>query len=175
MRTWKDVATLAKTRSLNGRFVARVAADLPCVFREGMEVALVPPQTDCPRAGTIDYVRELSDGSVEIGIDTVTDDTAAHALVGCHCLVRLSDIADALEDERALSWDGWRVVSPTGAEIGVVAGMSHNSAQSLLEVDRGEGMPLSYIPVVDAFIVEVDEEERVVTVDIPDDLLTLND
>ena len=175
MRTWKDVATLVKTKNLNGRFVARTAADLPLLLEEGMEVALVPPQTDLPRSGVVDYVCELADGSFEIGFDSVKDETSAHGLVGSHCLVRRSCIQDQLDAEVSASWSGWRVVDVSGHAVGEVVEIIDNPGQSLLVVNRGAELPEAFIPLVDAFIVSVDENEREIVVDVPDGLLTLND
>ena len=39
MRAWADVAVLAKTKNLKGRFVVRAAAGLPFLLEEGDEVA----------------------------------------------------------------------------------------------------------------------------------------
>ena len=175
MRTWKDVATLVKTKNLKGRFVARPAANLPFALYEGVQVAFVPPQTDLPRAGIVNYLAERGDGSYEVGFDTVTDETGAHGLVGCHCLMRVADLEQAIDYDSPQSWSGWRVMTPDGDVVGTVAGLVENPGQSLLEVERGGGLALSYIPVVDAFIVDVDEQSREVTVDVPEGLLTLND
>ena len=175
MRTWKDVATLVKTKNLNGRFVACSAASLPFLLEVGLDVAFVPPQNDLPRNGKVDFVREASDGSYEVGFDTVRDESSARALVGSHCLMRRADIDEALLEESCASWEGWLVTDVQGASIGEVVDMRDAPGQSLLEVDRGGGLPLSYIPVVDEFIVEVDEDMRRIVVDLPEGLLTLND
>ena len=175
MRTWKDVATLVKTKNLKGRFVARPAADLPFILEEGMEVAFVPPQTDVVRSGVVEFTRELADDSFEIGFDSVQDETTAHALVGCHCLVRRDDIQDLLDEVQQASWSGWRVVRVDASLIGEVADIIENPGQLLLEVTRGDDLPAAYIPVVDDFIVDVDDEACEITVDVPESLLTLND
>lgn len=175
MRTWKDVATLVKPKNLNGRFVARPAAGLPFVLREGMHVAFVPPQTDLPREGRVDYARERGDGSYEVGFDTVGDESVAHALAGTHCLVRRSDLEGLQAADSPASWNGWQVVRADGSPIGSVAGFIDNPGQALIEVDRGEGLPAALIPVVDEFVTDVDEEQRVICVDVPEGLITIND
>ena len=50
MRAWTDVAVLARTKNLQGGFVAQSAAGLPFLLSEGLEVAFVPPVSDAPRA-----------------------------------------------------------------------------------------------------------------------------
>ena len=172
MRTWKDVATLTKTRSLNGRFVARPAADLPFALEVGTEVAFVPPQTDMPRRGVVDFARDI-DGSVyEVGFDSVTDEACARALVGCHCLVRIEDIDVALYEDGPATWVGWKVIEADGGLVGEVASLIENPGQALLEVNR-ENANTAYIPVVDEFICDVDVENREIVVDLPAGLLDL--
>ena len=172
MRTWRNVATLVKTKNLNGRFVARPAAGLPFIPEIGCEVAFVPPRTDLPRRGRVDFVRDIDGSAYEVGFDTVVDDAAAHGLVGSCCLVRRDEIDDALFEEEPAAWVGWRVVELDGNPVGEVASLVENPGQALLEVTRGDG-GLSYIPVVDEFIRDVDLEGRVVTVDLPSGLLDL--
>ena len=175
MRTWKDVATLVKPKNASGRFVARAAAGLPFLLEEGVEVAFVPPQTDLPRHGNVVYASELSDGSFVVGFDTVTDEKTAHGLAGVHCLMRIEDIQGLMDPDDPVSWNGWQVVYADGTCIGEVTGLLDNPGQMLLEVQRPGDVPPAYIPVVDEFIVNVDEQQRAVTVQLPPGLLTLND
>ena len=172
MRTWKNVATLVKTKNLNGRFVARPAADFPFILEEGCEVAFVPPQTDLPRRGRVNFARDVDGTSYEVGFDTVGDESTAYGLIGCRCLVRCDDIDDAVFEDEPAAWVGWRVVEADGNLVGEVASLLENPGQSLLEVRRGDGS-LSYIPVVDEFIRDVDVDERLVVVDLPAGLLDL--
>ena len=172
MRTWKDVAKLTKTKSLNGRFVVRPAADLPFVLEIGTEVALVPPQTDMPRRGVVDFVRDI-DGSVyEVGFDSVTEEACARALVGCHCLVKVKDIDETMYEDEPATWVGWKVVGADGGFIGEVASLIENPGQALLEVSRIDDNA-AYIPVVDEFICDVDVANKEIVVDLPRGLLDL--
>ena len=175
MRTWKDVATLVKPKNATGRFVARAAAGLPFLLERGVEVAFVPPQTDLPRRGIVVYSNELPDGTFVVAFDTVTDEKAAHGLAGVHCLMRREDVQDLMDPEDPLSWNGWHVFYEDGRCIGEVTGLLDNPGQMLLEVQRPGDVPLAYIPVVDEFIVNVDERQHVLTVQLPPGLLTLND
>lgn len=173
MRTWKDVATLVKTKNLKGRFVARAAAGLPFLLEEGMRVAFVPPATDVPREGRVTLVRESGDDAFEVAFDTIADESSACALVGCHCLVRIADLGDVPLQVNAASWTDWRVETVRGEGVGEVVDLVENPGQALLEVARADGLKPVYIPLVDAFIVDVDEGERLIVVDLPDGLLDL--
>ena len=172
MRTWKNVATLVKTKNLNGRFVARPAADFPFMLEEGCEVAFVPPQTDLPRRGRVTYVRDLDGKSYEVGFDSVGDESAAYGLVGCRCLVRRDDIDDGVYEDEPAAWVGWRVAEFGGDLVGEVSSLVENPGQALLEVRRPDDA-MAYIPVVDEFIRDGDVDTGVILVDLPAGLLDL--
>ena len=173
MRAWKDVATIVKPRNVKGRFVARCAADFPFMLREGDCVALVPPQTDLPRHVVVDFSQELSGSTYEVGFAEITDETQAHALSGCHCLMRRDEIDDAVYAEEPATWLDWAVREENGERLGTVASLLDNPGQALLEVQRDDGAGFAYIPVVDAIVVDVDVENRVITVCLPNGLLDL--
>ena len=172
MRDWMDVAVLVKTRNMKGRLVVRGAAGLPFLLEEGDEVAFVPPQTDAPRRATVTEVRLIDDRSAEVLFDGV-DGEAARILVGCHCLIRRSEIdVSAIEAEPAF-WDGWSVVDVDAGLVGTVKGVIDNPGQSLLEVQRADGLGDVLIPAVDQIVLEVDADSRIVHVDLPTGLLDL--
>ena len=173
MRTWKDVATLVKPRNLKGKFVARCAADFPFALEEGDVVAFVPPQTDLPRRGTVNYVHELGGSEYEVGFEEIVDEAGAHGLAGCHCLIERCEIDESLFAEEPATWQGWEVVSVDGEPVGAVAALIENPGQALLEVDRADGEGAVLVPVVDEIVVDVDVEGRRVTVNLPAGLLDL--
>ena len=173
MRAWKDVATLVKTKNLKGRFVARPAAGLPFLLEEGMRVAFVPPQTDLPREAVVEFVGEQGDGAFEVGFDAVGDETTAHGLVGCHCLVKRADLElDELE-ESPETWAGWRVFDADGALVGEVSELVDRPVQPLLAVARADGRGEAFLPVADELIVEVDPDAQRIVMEIPAGLLDL--
>ena len=172
MRTWKNVATLVKTKGLQGRFVVRSAAGLPFLLEEGMQVAFVPPRTDLPRTGVVDFVRPIDDDTYEVGFDSVTADTDVHGLVGCRCLVKRSAIDESALVEAPGFWMGWNVELVSGEEVGSVVDLIENPGQSLLEIERDHANN-AFIPVVDEFIVSIDEEAKRIVVDVPAGLLDL--
>ena len=171
MQTWTDVAVLAKTRNLNGRFVVRAAAGLPFLLNVGDEVAFVPPQLDVPRRATVSEVRYIDDVSAEVTFKEVTGE-AAEILVGSHCLIPQATLRDEAIESAPAVWEGWAVVDDTHGEIGTVAGVIDNPAQSLIEVGRPDGGTV-LIPVVDEIVHEVDIEAGVVYVSLPKGLLDL--
>ncbi len=101
MRGWMDAATLTRTLNLQGRFLARAAEGLPFLLREGMECALVPPVADLPRRVTITEVEAAQgkyEGRYRLSFAEVDAMDRAELLVGCHCLVRESEVEGELED-----------------------------------------------------------------------------
>lgn len=171
MRTWADVAVLAKTKNLKGRFVARAAAGLPFLLEEGDEVAFVPPQLDVPRQAVVSLVRLIDERSAEVEFAGIDGDDAAK-LAGCHCLIRRDSIDESVFEEMPAAWEGWVVVDSEEGEIGVVEGLVENPGQALLEVGRPDGGRV-LVPVVDEIVRDVDAKRRIIGVELPQGLLDL--
>lgn len=178
MRDWMHAADLARTKTLQGGLVARSAPGLSFLLREGMEVAFVPPQHEAPRRSIVKSVRDEGGGAYLVMFEGVDDIATARLLSGCRCLVRR---ADAPKDACAIERDGllgWEVHDAHTGYVGVVADVVENPGQTLLEVapcDEGGagGSRTVLIPLVDAFIVSVDEETRRIDVFVPEGLLDL--
>lgn len=172
MRAWVDVATLAKPRNLDGRFVAVASAGLPFLLEPGDEVALVPPKLDVPRSVTVASVKPIDASSAELRFEEVSDADVAGELVGMHCLIRRDLIdEDALADTPAL-WEGWEVVDVTVGPIGTVVDFIENPGQTLVEVSYGTSTVL--VPFVDDIVLDVDVKSGTIEVDLPNGLLELS-
>ena len=176
MRSWANVATLAKTRNLDGGFVAKAATGLPFLLEEGMEVAFVPPREDVIRRTQVETVELIDERTAEIHFADVDSIDVAHALVGCCCLVRRADLDEGLLDASPARWEGWKVVDEKAGPIGAVKGIIENPGQMLLEVERAQGIPGNgalLVPLVDEIVRDVDGESRTVFVSLPAGLLEL--
>lgn len=171
MRTWIDVATLAKPKGKSGRLVAKSAAGLPFVLEPGDEVAFVPPQTDAPRRAEVRLVRDVDERTAEVEFEGV-DAQAAQMLAGCHCLVKRASLDPSLFEEEPAMWEGWTVVDVRAGVVGAVSGLVDNPGQALLEVDRPDGETV-LVPVVDEIVLDADVEASTVHVDLPHGLLDL--
>lgn len=174
MRAWIDIATLAHTKNLNGGLVARSAAGLPFLLREGMSLALVPPVLDAPRNVTVESLQMRGDSEALVFFEEVTDADVAEALVGCHCLARRNEVElSDFEDARGfLSWEGWRVFDAAEGYVGIVSAIDDRPYQPLLVVAR-EGASDALIPLVEDFLVSVDEEEKRIDMKLASGLLDL--
>ena len=116
-----------------------------------------------------------------VSFEGVDDIETASRLVGCHCLVRRSDLPQgALTPVGAAAWEGFQVFDAQAGPVGRVAGVSELPGQRLLEVTRTDaqgacaedGAPV-LVPLVDAIVVRVDEDARRIDVDLPAGLLDL--
>lgn len=176
MHSWIDVATVTATKNLKGGLVVRSAADLPFLLVQGMEVAFVPPQLDVPRRARVLQVQSRTSDEAVVLFDELTTAEQAFALKGCHCLVRRSDLdPEDLRDWDALNhWNGWRICEESGPELGTILEVEERPMQLCLHMAPAEpayeGEEL-LIPLVDEFIVDVDEEQSLLVLRLPTGLI----
>ncbi|WP_165048054.1 MULTISPECIES: ribosome maturation factor RimM [unclassified Adlercreutzia] len=174
MRSWIDVATLAHTKNLNGGLVARAASGLPLLLSEGARVALVPPVLDAPRDVTVARISPRSEGEALVFFEEVETADVAELLVGCHCLMRRDEVdlpsPDAASD--LPSWEGWSVHDVRAGRVGEVEAVEDRPLQPLLVVARAGGSP-ALVPLVEEFVVRIDEDARRIELDCPAGLLDL--
>lgn len=176
MRTWADVAWLATAKNLDGGLVVRSASGLPFLLEEGMEVAFVPPVLDMPRCAIVEEIRPQDETSAVVWFKSVDDIDTAKALCGCHVLVRreeLPELAQAIAAAHSDGVSGWEVHDAQAGLLGTLLRVEDNPGQSLLVVDRADGQSPLLIPLVDEFLVGIDEERERIDVDVPAGLLSL--
>lgn len=121
-------------------------------------------------------VREVTVKSVRVhgtrllaDIEGITSKEQADALRGRICVLR-EDFPDSQDGEHwAVDVIGCKVVNCQGIELGEVTDIGDNTVQDILKVEHGPlvaGKEAVYlIPVVESYIVEIDTEAGVVTVD----------
>lgn len=172
MSDWTIVAETVKAKVAQGGLVARSVAGLPFLLACGMEVAFVPPVLDAPRRGTVASVTDAGKGAHLVTFDSVPDADTAAALVGCKLLVRRADLPELALDERGDTVVGYTVRSASDGVIGTVSGIIDNPGQSLLAVARADGGE-ALIPIVEEFVLDVDDAARTIAVDVPSGLLEL--
>ena len=68
---------------------------------------------------------------------------------------------------------GWEVHDTQAGLLGTLLRVEDNPGQSLLVVDRADGQSPLLIPLVDEFLVGIDEERERIDVDVPAGLLSL--
>lgn len=172
MGKWAKVARITRTRNFKGSLNVQSTDGLPFLLSQGMQVWFVPPTLKGPRTGRIEDVEKLDGRTWSVAVDSVTEEKDAEDLAGRYVLALKSDLPHDLEAEAPVGLVGWRVTDETLGDLGTVADVTVNPAQSLLVVEGELGQVL--IPVVDAFIRDVDEEQRALTVRIPEGLIGLD-
>ena len=174
MQAWADVALLTKTKTQIGGFVVRCTTGLSFFLEPGMELFFVPPRIDCPRSARIVSVEQVRDMSAAVMFDSFSSMQQMLDLVGSHCLIDKSALTPEVLDQAGLRFFGMLVVDDTLGELGTVTGVVANPGQDLLVVDcPSRGKSDVMIPVVDEFIISVDEEAGIIHTSIPAGLLEL--
>ena len=169
MHDWANVAELVKPKSLQGGLVARSAPGLPFLLCEGLGVAFVPPALDAPRRGTVVEVKELGGDVYLVTFDSVDTIDAAEALAGCSCLVKRSDLPSGFDEQDERGPVGFEVIDEAEGSLGSVVRIIDNGAQQLLSIGGPCGEIL--VPLVDAIVLSMDEEQKIVFTRIPAGLL----
>ena len=95
-------------------------------------------------------------------------------LIGCHCLVRRAEVADELAElESDLpSWEGWSVFDVREGFVGEVLDIEDRPLQPLLVVKREDDEDV-LIPLVEDFIVAIDEDALRIDMRLPLGLLDM--
>ncbi len=117
---------------------------------------------------------EHKDG-LKVQLKGVTDRNQSEALIGKQIYLPADFFFSQDEDEGMFltEIEKFKVVDKTAGEIGIITGFSSNTAQDLLVVTSQAGNVFE-IPFVDAFIVEIDHENKTIQMDLPEGLLDLN-
>lgn len=118
--------------------------------------------------------RFRSDSAALLKFEDVDDAVAASRLVGADvCFPKELTPSDV--DEEDLTWKhfiGFEVLQEE-QKLGTVSSVLDQTANVLLVIETPEGKEL-LIPAHENFILKVDHRQRLLLVDIPEELLTLN-
>lgn len=112
-----------------------------------------------------------------VKLEGVDSEEEARGFVNKTVFADKGDLRDYLEtDDDLLDSDeliGYDVVDTEAGHIGTVSGVDDTTANVLLSVTGNAGEKI-LIPLVDEFIVEIDEDDHRVVTDVPESLLHLN-
>ena len=174
-RRWANVAELIAAQGLKGRLVARSVHGLPFSLKEGMPVDFVPPTLHGPRHACVTFLQPTGHGDYVVGFDTVCSRDDAEEIVGSSCLVSygfLPDDSDELLRLDSQHVQGYYTHDKNFGMLGPVIEVREMPTQDLLVVKyKGEEI---LIPFVDEFVLDIDEDSKVIHVNIPQSLLDLN-
>lgn len=178
MDSWTNVAALLRAKTNEGGLSVVATEGLPFLLEEGMEVTFVPPVLRIPRSGKVHALEEVGEGRYLVWFDCIDNRTDAEKLEGHFCLVRTSLLPEGFADQAPVDLTGFVVADEVGQEIGTVLRLEENPAHALLVVKRagaldGNDQDEVLIPLVDEFLVSVDEDSREIRVSLPEGLLDL--
>ena len=109
-------------------------------------------------------------GNLLIRLEGVTSVERAEEFIGCDVLISHDDLGELPEDE--FYWfqlEGLRVDDCRHGDLGKIVEIFTTPAHDILVVRGPRGEVL--IPVVDAFIRKIDEDAKIMHVDLPDGLV----
>lgn len=119
-------------------------------------------------------VKRRGDRSATIALGNIATESQAKALVGCKVYGTPDDDEEGDDDLDMASLTGYTVIDEAAGEIGVIQDIDDSvAANPLLVVSTPEGETL--IPAADEFVVDVDDENQVITLRLPDGLLNIDD
>lgn len=121
----------------------------------------------------IEEYRFRSDNSALVKFDGIDSLDQAQQLLGCDVYFEKDKAAEAGEEEMSLHYFvGFRMVDVDGNVIGTVTDIDDNTENWLFVIDKVDGQE-ALIPAHEEFIVSIDHEQRVLTMDLPEGLLDL--
>lgn len=171
MSAWARVANLGKAKNLKGGLLAYPCEGLPFLLEEGMEVAFVPPVLHVPRTGRITRIQEQAGGAYLVSFDSVSTIDQAEQLAGHSVLACKVDLPEGY-DRSLLDLVGFEVFSSGQGHVGTVTSLEENPAHPLLVVESSAG-GMIHIPLVEEFLVDLNEEERRIELHLPAGLVEL--
>lgn len=117
--------------------------------------------------------RFRSDETALMKFEDIDNEDRARELTGCDVYFPRAE-ADADEDH--LTWSeivGYQIIDAASRQtVGLVAHVDDTTINTLFEVSTPDGREL-LIPASDEMVVDVDKQQRAITMDIPDGLLDL--
>lgn len=197
MGSWTNIAALLSAKTKEGGLSVKPTEGLPFLLTEGLEVTFVPPLLRFPRSSKVKRVENPSPGKYLVYFEDIDSRNDAELLEGHFCLVRNSDLPENFDisDDRMIV--GFAVCDEAQGFLGRVVRIEENPAHPLLVVMReedassiqgqtfedqtnlqdsdnnNEAYTEVLIPLVDAFVVDIDENACVIKVSLPDGLLDL--
>lgn len=153
---YRTIARVAKARGRRGEVVTEPVHGLPSLVREGLEVAVLPPEFKGPRWRTVVSASGEGRAGRLVALSGVDDVSSAERLVGRFLLARERDLPEdlALHDPERLV--GREVVGKGDGRRARIREVMSGPANDVwvLDVDGGEVL----VPVVDEVVSAVPDE-----------------
>ena len=168
------VGYVRSAHGIRGELAVKLLAGHADWLNRASNLALLAPNAERPTTLAIKAVRPHKDGLLVVFAE-VRDRNEAEALKGAQVYVA-EDLLEAAKGEPIFLKEilGFAVIDPGGVGLGEIVDFATNGAQDLLVLKRASDGRRALVPFVDAFIVGIDFDARVVRMDLPDGLLDLD-
>jgi len=165
------VGGVVKPHGIRGEFCIKNYADSPSIFG-AIDALYLQDGNKSPKPITVGSWREHK-GLVLLTVKGVTDRDQADALRGRTVLVREEDLPELDGDEHYLyQMIGCRVVLTDGSDVGELKGFYETSEQDTWVIVNEAGTEI-LLPAVPEFVLDIDLDEELITIEPPEGLLDL--
>lgn len=167
-----EIGKFQKTHALKGELNAVLNID-PEYVEEGNPLII---ETDgIPVPFYAESIRPKGASSYLIKLEGVDSVEEADELVNNLIFAPRKDVEDYMGEELLLGDDleGYRVVDKDLGEIGVLESIDSSTENELFVVRTPDDEEV-YIPIVDDFIVDIDQENEIINTSLPEGLVDLN-
>lgn len=165
------VGGVAKPHGIRGEFCIKSYADSPSLF-SGETTLYLQDGNKPPKPITVRSHREHK-GLVLLTCQGVDDRDKADALRGFAVLIREDDLPEPGEGEHYIhDMLGCRVQLENGTDIGVLETFYENAEQDTWVIITDDAKEI-LLPAVPEFVLDVDLDSEVITIDPPEGLLDL--
>lgn len=170
----KEIGKFQKTHGLKGELNAII--DIDCdFFEDGNPLIIKIDGIFVPFY--VESVREKGKTSFLIKIEGISDEKEASRFVNHHIYAEKSKMAEFLEiDESEIADDnelmGYSVYNDDKI-IGIIEGIESSTQNILLIIEGDDGQEI-YIPLVEDFIMEINNENKYLKMILPEGIVDLN-
>ncbi|MDE6338284.1 MAG: ribosome maturation factor RimM [Muribaculaceae bacterium] len=167
-----EVGKFQKTHALKGEFNAILDIDPEYVEDK---CPLIIEIDGIPVPFYAESIRPKGASSFLIKLEGIDNVEEANELVNSVIYAPRKDVEDYMGEELLLGDDleGFRVVDKDLGEIGELESIDDSTENQLFIVRTHDGEEV-FIPIVDDFIVDIDQENRIINTSLPEGLVELN-
>lgn len=160
---YRVIARVEKTHGRRGEVVTVPVHGLPLLVREGLEVAVVPPQLKGSRWHTVTETADDGRAGQLVSLSGISKIGEADELVGRYLLAKRSDLPDDLELRDAQRLVGRQVADEGNGLVGTIDEVMVGPANDVWVISF-DGIGEVLLPVIGQVVSEV-PREGTITVD----------
>ncbi len=162
-----EIGRYNKTHGVNGEISATFDCDTLLV---GELSTLISPMDGIFVPFFVENVRTKSGDTLLLTIDGIASEEQAKKLVNAKIYALTEEMPE--QDEVYCDYFvGFSIIAADGNEVGRITAVDDSTENALFVVEN-QGKTL-YVPISEDFILEIDEEKKSITMELPDGLLDL--